>query len=112
MIALLVLGMELCFITKGKIKLECREHIRLCIKKLLKKKRIDSWVFKTLLAGVTINISPQQEQSSKSRFIICFSVNEGLAQIQGMCSLTGSCTLSTDGGLGTAYTMAHETGHK
>ncbi|XP_074606449.1 A disintegrin and metalloproteinase with thrombospondin motifs 6-like [Acropora palmata] len=35
----------------------------------------------------------------------------GLAQIQGMCSLTGSCTLSKDGGLGTAFTIAHETGH-
>lgn len=35
----------------------------------------------------------------------------GLAQVEGMCSLTGSCTLSKDGGLGTAYTMAHETGH-
>ena len=32
MIALLVLGMELCFITKGKIKLECREHIRCVLK--------------------------------------------------------------------------------
>ena len=40
------------------------------------------------------------------------SLNEGLAQVEGMCSLTGSCTLSKDGGLGTAYTMAHETGHK
>lgn len=38
--------------------------------------------------------------------------NKGLAQVQGMCSLTGSCTLSKDGGLGTAYTIAHETGHK
>lgn len=35
----------------------------------------------------------------------------GLAQVEGMCSLTGSCTLSKDGGLGTAYTIAHETGH-
>ncbi|XP_068695608.1 A disintegrin and metalloproteinase with thrombospondin motifs 6-like [Montipora foliosa] len=35
----------------------------------------------------------------------------GLAQVQGMCSLTGSCTLSKDGGLGTAFTIAHETGH-
>ena len=39
-------------------------------------------------------------------------VNEGLAQVEGMCSLTGSCTLNKDGGLGTAYTIAHETGHK
>jgi len=48
------------------------------------------------------------------RLVFTFSVSghEGLAQVQGMCSLTGSCTLSKDGGLGTAYTMAHETGHK
>ena len=45
-------------------------------------------------------------------YLSYISVNEGLAQIQGMCSLAGSCTLSKDGGLGTAYTIAHETGHK
>lgn len=90
----------------------------MCIKTLLKMKRVDSLVFITLLVGLTITIPRDigilrlKEQTSKSSFINCFSVNEGLAQIQGMCSLTGSCTLSKDGGLGTAYTMAHETGHK
>lgn len=42
----------------------------------------------------------------------CLIFRKGLAQVEGMCSLTGSCTLSKDGGLGTAYTIAHETGHK
>lgn len=45
-------------------------------------------------------------------FFITLVANKGLAQVQGMCSLTGSCTLSKDGGLGTAYTIVHETGHK
>lgn len=45
-------------------------------------------------------------------FFITLVAIKGLAQVQGMCSLTGSCTLSKDGGLRTAYTIVHETGHK
>ncbi|KAK3736609.1 hypothetical protein QZH41_006368 [Actinostola sp. cb2023] len=35
----------------------------------------------------------------------------GLAVLGGMCGLDTSCVLSTDSGLGTAFTIAHETGH-
>lgn len=36
----------------------------------------------------------------------------GLAQIGGMCSPTGSCTINEDTGLGVAFTIAHEIGHR
>ena len=36
----------------------------------------------------------------------------GLADLKGMCKRGSSCTLSKDTGLGTAFTLAHETGHK
>ncbi|XP_068740001.1 A disintegrin and metalloproteinase with thrombospondin motifs 6-like [Montipora capricornis] len=35
----------------------------------------------------------------------------GLADLKGMCTPGSSCTLSKDTGLGTAFTMAHETAH-
>nr|XP_039260456.1 A disintegrin and metalloproteinase with thrombospondin motifs 18-like isoform X1 [Styela clava] len=35
----------------------------------------------------------------------------GLAEIGGMCSSSGSCTINEDTGLGLAFTVAHETGH-
>ncbi|KAK2566912.1 A disintegrin and metalloproteinase with thrombospondin motifs 18 [Acropora cervicornis] len=35
----------------------------------------------------------------------------GLADLKGMCKRGSSCTLSKDTGLGTAFTLAHETGH-
>ncbi|XP_031573976.1 A disintegrin and metalloproteinase with thrombospondin motifs 16-like [Actinia tenebrosa] len=35
----------------------------------------------------------------------------GLADLAGMCGTDTSCTLNTDTGLGTAFTIAHETGH-
>ncbi|XP_039260459.2 A disintegrin and metalloproteinase with thrombospondin motifs 18-like isoform X1 [Styela clava] len=47
---------------------------------------------------------------------ICVDKNEpcdtlGLAQIGGMCTQSGSCTINEDMGLGLAFTVAHETGH-
>lgn len=39
-------------------------------------------------------------------------VISGLAQIGGMCSKSDSCTINEDMGLGLAFTVAHETGHR
>ena len=36
----------------------------------------------------------------------------GLADLKGMCQRDTSCTLNKDTGLGTAFTLAHETAHK
>ena len=36
----------------------------------------------------------------------------GLAQIGGMCKEQESCTINEDMGLGLAFTVAHETGHR
>ena len=36
----------------------------------------------------------------------------GYAPIRGMCSSTRSCTVNEDRGLGVAFTIAHEIGHK
>lgn len=37
---------------------------------------------------------------------------EGFAPISGMCSKYRSCTINEDTGLGLAFTIAHESGHK
>lgn len=36
----------------------------------------------------------------------------GFAPISGMCSKYRSCTINEDTGLGLAFTIAHESGHK
>lgn len=36
----------------------------------------------------------------------------GFAPISGMCSKYRSCTINEDSGLGLAFTIAHESGHK
>lgn len=49
---------------------------------------------------------------------ICFSIKlmyftlTGFAPISGMCSKYRSCTINEDTGLGLAFTIAHESGHK
>jgi len=43
-------------------------------------------------------------------YYVC--VVSGLADLGGMCGYDTSCTLNTDSGLGTAFTIAHETAHK
>ncbi|KAL8194792.1 UNVERIFIED_CONTAM: A disintegrin and metalloproteinase with thrombospondin motifs 18 [Gekko kuhli] len=50
-------------------------------------------------------------------FDICSWKNEpcdtlGFAPISGMCSKYRSCTINEDTGLGLAFTIAHESGHK
>lgn len=40
------------------------------------------------------------------------SVIAGFAPISGMCSRYRSCTINEDTGLGLAFTIAHESGHK
>lgn len=42
----------------------------------------------------------------------CFSFCLGFAPISGMCSKYRSCTINEDTGLGLAFTIAHESGHK
>jgi hypothetical protein len=39
-------------------------------------------------------------------------VPAGFAPISGMCSKYRSCTINEDTGLGLAFTIAHESGHK
>lgn len=39
-------------------------------------------------------------------------VPTGFAPISGMCSKYRSCTINEDTGLGLAFTIAHESGHK
>ena len=41
-----------------------------------------------------------------------FSCILGFAPIEGMCKRFHSCTINEDNGLGTAFTITHETGHK
>lgn len=41
-----------------------------------------------------------------------FNVIAGFAPISGMCSRYRSCTINEDTGLGLAFTIAHESGHK
>ena len=41
-----------------------------------------------------------------------FLADLGLADLKGMCNQDTSCTLNKDTGLGTAFTLAHETAHK
>ena len=36
----------------------------------------------------------------------------GFAPIEGMCKKFLSCTINEDNGLGTAFTITHEAGHK
>ena len=36
----------------------------------------------------------------------------GFAPIEGMCKKLLSCTINEDNGLGTAFTITHEAGHK
>ena len=36
----------------------------------------------------------------------------GFAPVGGMCSFSRSCSINEDRGLGTAFVVAHETGHK
>jgi len=40
------------------------------------------------------------------------SVDEGLAPVAGMCEPDRSCSLTEDIGLASAFTIAHELGHK
>lgn len=40
------------------------------------------------------------------------SLSAGFAPISGMCSKYRSCTINEDTGLGLAFTIAHESGHK
>lgn len=42
----------------------------------------------------------------------CFFLSAGFAPISGMCSKYRSCTINEDTGLGLAFTIAHESGHK
>lgn len=44
--------------------------------------------------------------------LLIITVSPGLARMKGMCSVGDSCTLNKDTGLGTAFTITHETGHK
>lgn len=39
-------------------------------------------------------------------------LSPGFAPISGMCSKYRSCTVNEDTGLGLAFTIAHESGHK
>lgn len=43
---------------------------------------------------------------------LIFFLGLGLADLKGMCKQDTSCTLNKDTGLGTAFTLAHETAHK
>ena len=45
-------------------------------------------------------------------FTYLFLAGLGLADLKGMCKQDTSCTLNKDTGLGTAFTLAHETAHK
>ena len=36
----------------------------------------------------------------------------GFSRIGGMCSQSSSCTINENSGFSTAFTLAHETGHK
>lgn len=42
----------------------------------------------------------------------CITDFAGFAPISGMCSKYRSCTINEDTGLGLAFTIAHESGHK
>lgn len=42
----------------------------------------------------------------------CINSFAGFAPISGMCSKYRSCTINEDTGLGLAFTIAHESGHK
>ena len=49
------------------------------------------------------------------RFItifLCVVCHTGFAPIDGMCSELRSCSVNEDTGLSTAFTVAHEIGHK
>ena len=46
------------------------------------------------------------------RFFVYFFVIPGFAPIGGMCSKYRSCTINEDTGLGLAFTVAHESGHR
>lgn len=47
-----------------------------------------------------------------SPMFCCFFLSAGFAPISGMCSKYRSCTINEDTGLGLAFTIAHESGHK
>jgi len=47
--------------------------------------------------------------TSKSKWLICCT---GLAPVAGMCDPERSCSLAEDIGLASAFTIAHEIGHK
>ena len=49
---------------------------------------------------------------SVSHTLLFFSLPAGFAPISGMCSKYRSCTINEDTGLGLAFTIAHESGHK
>jgi len=41
-----------------------------------------------------------------------FHYHSGFAPMEGMCNRVRSCTVNEDTGLSTAFTIAHEVGHK
>jgi len=43
---------------------------------------------------------------------VCVCVCPGLASVAGMCEPERSCSINEDIGLGSAFTIAHEIGHK
>lgn len=48
----------------------------------------------------------------KLLYILLTFMPVGFAPISGMCSKYRSCTINEDTGLGLAFTIAHESGHK
>lgn len=91
-------------------------------------------LFRALNRGFLFHVSPDQDENQASRkdrdehtcvlcpvsvFLRCSACTffpsiclVGFAPISGMCSKYRSCTINEDTGLGLAFTIAHESGHK
>jgi len=52
------------------------------------------------------------ESFSQLVYNAMYFLSTGIAPIGGMCSFSASCTVNEDRGLGSAFVLAHETGHK
>jgi hypothetical protein len=54
----------------------------------------------------------QINKNTKHKKLKLICIYAGFAPIEGMCNRVRSCTINEDTGLSTAYTIAHEMGHK